>query len=155
MSLLPHQFGNFKRPVVDRLREKNRDKHDDREGNDSNHLAALRKCPCIITLKVPAGEVHHLKSLGAGKERGAGRRASDRWGVPLSRDAHNSVEAVGSRNEMRWFAEHGIPDPHALAAALWAVRPTNGSAKAIKAATEAMTKIIIANRKHLSGGKVE
>ena len=138
-------FGNFKPPVADRLKEKNRDKHDDREGNDSNHLAALRKCPCIVTLRVPAGEVHHLKSLGAGKERGVGRRASDKWGVPLSRNPHELLEAVGSRNEMKWFAERDVNDPHALAAALWAVRPSNGSAKAIKAATEAMTKIIIAH----------
>jgi hypothetical protein len=145
MSLLPHQLGNWKPKRTDRLKEKNRDKHDDREGNDSNHLAALRKCPCIVTLRVPAGEVHHLKSLGAGKERGVGRRASDRWGVPLSRSPHNAVEAVGSRNELRWFAENGVEDPHDLAGALWAVRPSNGSAKAIKAATEAMTKIIIAH----------
>jgi hypothetical protein len=138
-------FGNFKPKRTERLKEKNRDKHDDRDGNDSNHLAALRKCPCIVTLRVPAGEVHHLKSLGAGKERGVGRRASDRWGVPLSRSPHNAVEAVGSRNELRWFAENGVEDPHDLAAALWAVRPSNGSAKAIKAATEAMTKIIIAH----------
>lgn len=139
--------GNFKPPVVARLKEKNRDKHDDREGNDTHHLAALRKCPCIVTLTVPAGEVHHLKSLGAGKERGVGRRASDRWGVPLSRKSHNAVEAVGSRNELRWFAENGVADPHELAAALWAVRPSSGSGKAIKAATEAMTRIIIAHHK--------
>lgn len=153
MSLHRHIYGNFKTPVVDRLKEKIRDKHDDREGNDSSHLAALRKCPCVVTLRVPAGEVHHLKSLGAGKERGIGRRASDRWGVPLSRAPHEGVEAVGSRNELRWFSEHGITDPHELAAALWAVRPSNGSAKAIKAATEAMTKIIIARRKTFSGGR--
>jgi len=138
-------YGNFKPKRIERLKEKHRDKHDDREGNDSNHLAALRKCPCIVTLRVPAGEVHHLKSLGAGKERGVGRRASDRWGVPLSRSPHNAVEAVGSRNELRWFAENGVEDPHDLAAALWAVRPSNGSAKAIKAAMEAMTKTIIAH----------
>lgn len=146
-------FGNFKRPVVDRLKEKNRNKHDDREGNDSNHLAALRKCPCVVTLRIPAGEVHHLKSLGAGKERGVGRRASDRWGVPLSRPPHNAVEAVGSRNELKWFAENGIPEPHELAAALWSVRPSDGSTKAIKMAVEAMTKIIIAHHKHLSEGE--
>jgi hypothetical protein len=138
-------FGNFKTPVVDRLKEKHRDKHDDREGNDSNHLAALRKCPCIVTLKMPAGEVHHLKSLGAGKERGVGRRASDRWGVPLSRIPHESLEAVGSRNELKWFAEHRLGDVHEIAAALWAVRPSDGSAKAIKMATEAMTRIIVAH----------
>lgn len=151
MSLLPHQFGNFKRPLVDRLKGKIRDKHDDREGNDSNHLAALRKCPCVVTLKMPAGEVHHIKAMT--RERGMGMRSSDRWGLPFSRAPHESVERVGSKNEMRWFAEHHISDPHALAAALWAVRPSNGSAKAIKAATEAMTKIIIAHHKTLSDGK--
>jgi hypothetical protein len=145
MSLHDHQYGNWKPKRIERLKEKNRDKHDDRDGNDSNHLAALRKCPCIVTLRVPAGEAHHLKSLGAGKERGVGRRASDRWAVPLSRNPHNAVEAVGSRNELRWFAENGVEDPHELAATLWAVRPSNGSEKAIKAATEAMTKIIIAH----------
>lgn len=147
MSLHPHQFGNFKPKKAERLKAKLHDKHDDREGNDSNHLAAMRQCPCIVTLKMPAGEVHHLKSLGAGKERGVGRRASDRWGVPLSRIPHEGVERVGSRNEVSWFAANGVSEPHELAAALWAVRPSDGSAKAMKMAVEAMTRIIVAHHK--------
>lgn len=151
MSLHDHQYGNWKPKRIERIKAKLRDKHDDREGNDSHHLAALRKCPCIVTLRTPAGEVHHLKSLGAGKERGVGRRASDRWGVPLSRSSHNAVEAVGSRNELRWFSENGIEEPHELAAALWAVRPSDGSTKAIKMAVETMTRIIVAHHKSKKG----
>lgn len=36
MSLHDHQYGNWKPKRTERLKEKNRDKHDDREGNDSN-----------------------------------------------------------------------------------------------------------------------
>lgn len=150
MTLQKHVFGNFKRPIVERLKEKARDDHDDREGNDSHHLAALRKCPCVVTLKMPAGEAHHLKALLA-HERGIGRKATDRWALPLSRRPHDELENIGSRHELKWFVAQGIADPHALCAALWTHRPKDGSAKAIQMATIAMTKVILAAHSKPSG----
>ncbi|CCB64435.1 hypothetical protein [Hyphomicrobium sp. MC1] len=147
MTLQKHEYGNWKPKKADKLKAKLRDKHDDRDGNSSHHLAALRLCPCVISLRTPAGEAHHIKAHTG--ERGVGMRSSDRWALPITRVYHDSVERVGSRNEMRWFAENGISEPHELAAALWAVRPTDGSAKAMKMAVTAMTKIIIANHKKL------
>lgn len=131
-------LGNFKPPKSTRIRARMRapaEKRAARPGNSEAHLEALRKCPCIVTLKTPAGEVHHLKQ-GTG-ERGAGMRSSDRWGVPLSRTPHEQVERVGSRNEEKWFREHGIESVIDLAAALWAASPDVAK----------MTKIILAHRR--------
>jgi hypothetical protein len=127
-------LGNFKPSTTERQKAKAVDTRGDRDGNDDKHLAALRKCPCIITLKVPAGEVHHLKQ-GTG-ERGMGMRSSDRWGVPMSRVPHEELERQGSRNETRWLKDHGIVAPLDLAAALWNASPN----------VAVMTKIILAHR---------
>lgn len=128
-------LANFKPPKSKRIKAKQRDTREDRDGNSNAHLAAIRKCPCCITLKVPAGEAHHLKA-GTG-ERGAGMRSSDKWAVPLCRSAHEEVERIGSRNETKWFADHGIASPIDLAAALWAASPDVAT----------MTKIILAHRR--------
>lgn len=131
------KLGNFKPPKSKRLeakRQKPAKKRAARLGNSDDHLAALRKCPCCITLQMPAGEVHHLK-FGT-NERGTGMKSSDRWGVPLSRKPHDEVERVGTHNEPRWFADHGIESPLDLAAALWNASPD----------VAAMTKIILAHR---------
>lgn len=127
------KIGNFKPTVTERIKAKRVDTREDRDGNDNAHLAALRKCPCIVTGKMPAGEVHHLKGTG---ERGMGMRSSDRWGVPLSHVPHMELERVGSRNEMKWFQERGIAAPLDLATALWNASPD----------IETMTKIIKAHR---------
>lgn len=129
-------LGNFKPTRTTRQKvkaSKASTKRAERPGNSEEHLAALRKCPCIVTLRVPAGEVHHLKMTG---ERGAGMRSSDKWGVPLSHTPHMELEREGSRNERRWFEKHGIDAPLDLAAALWNASPD----------VAAMTKIIIAHR---------
>jgi hypothetical protein len=112
---------------------KPRVKRAERPGNSEEHLSAIRKCPCIVTLRTPAGEAHHLKCTG---ERGAGMRSSDKWAVPLSHAPHMELEREGSRNERRWFEKHGIDAPLDLAAALWNASPD----------VAAMTKIILAHR---------
>ncbi len=130
-------IGNFKPSRTARQKAKasrSADKRAERPGNSEEHLAALRKCPCVVTLRVPAGEVHHLKMTG---ERGAGMRSSDRWGIPLSHAPHMELEREGSRNERRWFEKHGIDAPLDLAAALWNASPD----------VAAMTKIIMAHRR--------
>lgn len=133
MYLGDKKLGNFRPSTTERIKAKRIDTREDREGNDNAHLAALRKCPCIVTLRVPAGEVHHLKA-GTG-ERGMGMRSSDRWGVPMSRVPHEELERQGSRKETRWLAEHGIDAPLDLAAALWKASPD----------VAAMTKIVLAH----------
>lgn len=95
-----------------------------REGDSARHQALIRKLPCCITGKKPAGQVHHLKSGPARLERGIGQKATDRWGVPLCFEAHIlGVELVGSRLELKWFQDRGIADPYGLAEELWAASP--------------------------------
>lgn len=129
--------GNFRPTKAKRIRDrlaKPAKKRAARPGNSEEHLVALRKCPCVVTLRVPAGEAHHLKMTG---ERGAGMRSSDKWAVPLSHVPHMELEREGSRNERRWFEKHGIDAPLDLAAALWSASPD----------VAAMTRIILAHRK--------
>ena len=130
-------IGNFKQTKTARQKakvSKPADKRADRPGNSEAHLAAIRKLPCCVTLRTPAGECHHLKQTG---ERGAGMRSSDRWAVPLSHVPHMELEREGSRNERAWFERHGIDAPLDLAAALWAASPD----------VARMTKIVIAHKR--------
>jgi len=131
------RLANFKPSKAQRIARKvakPREKRAVRPGNSDEHLAALRKCPCAATLRMPAGEVHHLKQ-GTG-ERGAGQRSSDRWGIPLSREPHEIVERAGSRREHATLESLGVHDPIGLAHALWHASPN----------VPAMTRIILAHR---------
>ncbi|WP_072389746.1 hypothetical protein [Hyphomicrobium sp. CS1GBMeth3] len=129
-------LGNFKAPVAARGKRKPT-AYQRRDGNSERHLEVLRQLPCVVTGQRPAGQVHHLKSGPARAERGAGMRATDKWGLPLSEEAHiRGVEKLGSRRELEWFRTNGIADPHGLAAALYAASPN----------LEQMERIIIAHR---------
>lgn len=112
---------------------RNSERFKKRPGMDADHLELIRKLPCCVTGKVPAGEAHHLKA-GTG-ERGIGLRSTDKWAVPMAHDPHMEVERAGTRNELAWFEQRGI-DAHVLAQDLWAAR--GDLAK--------MTKIVIAHR---------
>lgn len=90
-----------------------------RQGMSRSHEALIRQLPCCISLHTPAGTVHHLKSNEAAKERGVSLRATDQWGLPMSPEAHELIERLGSRREVAWFMARGV-DPHALARSLWA-----------------------------------
>jgi len=127
-------LGNFKPSTTARQKAKRVDTRDDREGNDKNHLAAIRKCVCTVCNKVGGNDPHHLKA-GTG-ERGAGLRSTDKWAVPLCRVHHNEVERLASTREPEWFRSYGIPAPLDLAAALWKASPD----------VAVMTKIILAHR---------
>jgi hypothetical protein len=115
--LKPHVYGNFKKPKG--AKKPKASKRAKRPGMSKDHVALIRRMPCCVTLAMPGGEIHHLKSGEAKQERGTGMRATDRWGVPMSHDAHMALERVGSRGERKWFRDRGIENPHALAAALW------------------------------------
>lgn len=130
----PSSLPNFKRPRSERLAEKVRDDNDDREGNSTKHLGLIRKLPCCVCSKMPAGEAHHLKATGL---RGMGMRSPDRFAVPMCHEDHiNGVERAGSKNELDWFAKRGVAALD-LAAALW-----NATGDLPK-----MTKIVIAHKR--------
>lgn len=139
MSLHRHIYGNFKTPVVDRLKEKRlapKKKREKRPGNSEKHLSSIRTLPCAIPGCTVVGcDPHHLKSGAAASERGTSLKATDRWTVPLCRRHHDEIERLGSRREGRWFADHGI-EPVGLAAALWSASPDKGT----------MARIILAHR---------
>jgi DNA-binding transcriptional regulator PaaX len=128
---------NNQRPSLSERSKKRVSSQERREGNCEKHLALLRLCPCAVSLKMPAGEVHHLKMGLAGQERGMGMRATDKWGIPLCHDVHMDLESHGSRREYEFLSARGLHDPIGLADALWRCVPKT---------VEAYTKIILAHR---------
>jgi len=133
-----HVFGNFKKSRTEGPQKphKNSEKYKDRPGMSDDHCALIRKMPCAICLRVPAGEIHHLKSVPG--SRGAGIRAEDKWGVPLCRTDHEIIERSGTRNEIARFKEARIDNVHLLASDLWGV--TGDLPK--------MIKVLMAHRGH-------
>jgi hypothetical protein len=126
-------IGNFKPPRKDRG-HKQSNAVAERPGMSEEHCAAIRKCPCTACLKIPAGEIHHLKSQTG--TRGMGIRSTDKFGVSLCRQHHDEIERSGTKNEAAKFQSWGIADVLDLAAGLWAVSPD----------VPKMTKVIIANK---------
>jgi hypothetical protein len=59
-------------------------------------------------------ESHNL--MRADRTRGMGRRAAERYAIPLSARAHRELHAAG--DEKGWLAAYGV-DSRALAALLW------------------------------------
>lgn len=117
----PRIIGNFKRPRAERLAEKVRDDHDNRDGNSKKHLAAIRKLVCCVPgCNVVGVDPHHLKS--GTRSRGMGMRSPDKFAVPLCRSHHDEIERIGSRKEPSWFAKFGI-DAIQLAGDLYSVTP--------------------------------
>lgn len=113
-------FGNWK-PPKGYAREKltNSQNYKQRPGMSDDHLACIRQLPCCVCGHNVPNEVHHLKATG---ERGMGVKSTDKNGVPLCPisigGCHADVEAIGTKNERRWFLDRGI-DALALADALW------------------------------------
>jgi hypothetical protein len=111
------EYGNFKPSLRDRAK-KRPSAQMRREGNSEAHLACIRDLSCCVTGAPGPNDPHHLKDRLT-HERGMGRRATDRWAVPLSRWKHDELENLGSRKEREWFRAHGIEDPLELANALF------------------------------------
>lgn len=109
-------LANFRPSKRDRMKRKPT-AAEKREGMSEGHLKLIRQLPCCVCGRPGPSDPHHLKA-NLSHERGVGRRATDRWAVPICRMHHDEVEAVGSRNETSWFAYFGI-DPLELASALW------------------------------------
>lgn len=139
----PHVYGNFKptrseREKVKRAAPKKR--RASRPGNSDAHKAAICKLPCLIPGCTIVGcDPHHLKHGPAKRERSAGRKATDRWLIPLCHNHHfYGVEIDGrtARTEPKWFRDHGISEPVEIATALWAVSPN----------AAAMTRIVLKHK---------
>ena len=79
-----------------------------------DHLAFLRRLECPVYPGERPIEAHHL--LRADRTRGMGRKAADRYSIPLSQRAHHELHDAG--DEEGWLAARGI-DGRALAATLW------------------------------------
>jgi hypothetical protein len=85
-----------------------------RKGMSLDHLVFLRRLECPVYPGERPIEAHHL--LRADRTRGMGRKAADRYAIPLSQRAHRELHDAG--DEEVWLAARGI-DGRALAAALW------------------------------------
>jgi hypothetical protein len=117
LDLQPHVFGNWKsrRPLPARKSRVMR-----REGMSDTHRRLVKTLPSCVSAEWMHIDPHHLKSGIASKERAFGMKATDRWCVPLTRQEHTDLEAMGSRYELAWFLNRGI-NPYSLANALWMV----------------------------------
>ena len=109
-------------------------KRPDREGNDSDYLAAIRKLNCCVCGAPPPSDAHHLKQDTG--ERGLALRSTDKWALPLchllaTKSCHRAVEDAGSKNELDWFEAQGI-DAHKLCEDLWAAWCKTRSVQAMR-----------------------
>src|ERR1700730_716813 len=128
MSLKPR----IERPTVQHVRR-------EREGMSAKHLENVRELPCLVCMKEPPNEAHHLLRTG---EHGMGRKSSDQWAIPICAFHHDarqpgSVHSCGGEDE--YFASRAI-DARSVARALWTERGN----------LEAMRRVIFAARQRAS-----
>ena len=81
-----------------------------------DHLRFIRSLECPIYPGSRPIEAHHL--LRADPKRGMGRKAADRYVIPLSKLAHIDLHLCG--DEVAYLGRFGI-DGRALAAKLWKI----------------------------------
>jgi hypothetical protein len=79
---------------------------------DRNHVRFVASQPCLVCGRVPS-DPHHLKFA---EQRAMGRKASDRFTVPVCRLHHRELHRLG--NERAWWENQGV-DPLLIAASLW------------------------------------
>jgi hypothetical protein len=90
---------------------------------DPAWLAIVRKMPCRVCGRPGPSDPAHLRSAAPqyGKPpTGMGEKPDDRWVLPLCRNCHDEQHRG---NELSFWVRHGIPDPFAVAIALYAARP--------------------------------
>ena len=82
---------------------------------DRAYLSWLRgqRCACGC-LQGPPCEAAHLSASSAqyNKFNALGRRADDKWALPLRHSCHIQQHAFG--NELSWWLSKGVRDPFAL-----------------------------------------
>lgn len=88
--------------------------------HDRSHLAAIRKCPCVICGREPCGVAAHVRMTAPGKPNpGIGAKPHDRYTVPLCDKHHKVQHGMG---EAKFWQVIGI-DAISLAAALFSRSP--------------------------------
>lgn len=93
-----------------------------REGMSPKHEEDVSRCPCIVCGREEpyvTVDPHHLQRSVPATERGTGRRAADRYLIPLCREHHDWAEKDG--DDEAALVEVGI-NGRAVADALWARR---------------------------------
>jgi hypothetical protein len=91
---------------------------------DKKYLAWVHELPCVITLTMPV-EAAHLSTANAlygHLGRGKGRKASDRWALPLCKEMHDEQH---KGDEMKFWDRHGI-NPYVTALTLWGLWSDKG-----------------------------
>lgn len=92
---------------------------------DPAWLAIVRDMPCLVC-GYPRSDPAHLRTAArqyGKRECGMQEKPDDRWVLPLCRTHHDEQHHRG--DELAWWVSQGIPDPHALAVALYATRPAD------------------------------
>jgi len=80
---------------------------------DRDHLRFVAAQGCLVCGRTPS-DAHHIKFA---EQRAMGRKASDKFTVPICRLHHRELHRRG--NERAWWQSQGL-DPLAAAAILWA-----------------------------------
>ncbi len=89
-----------------------------REGNSNAHLALVRGLWCSLGHERQGIQCHHLYGGPARKERGVGRKSTDRRVVPMVWFRHEEV-GRSPNNEYMYFMLKGGINPYSLAEALF------------------------------------
>jgi hypothetical protein len=110
------------KPRIDRSVAKVPSREPDRK-NDA-HRKMVKRLPCLVGGKHAnppdyLNDPHHLQRGLDPKERGTGRKAADRWLVPICRKHHKEAEKDG--DDEAYFAAKRI-DARGIASALWTAR---------------------------------
>jgi hypothetical protein len=79
---------------------------------DRDHLRFVAAQGCLVCGRTPS-DAHHIRFA---EQRAMGRKASDRFTVPICRLHHRELHRRG--NERAWWQHRGI-DPLVIAADLW------------------------------------
>jgi hypothetical protein len=102
----------FKRPAPPKRTPRERLPH----RNNTDHLEAIRQCPCLACGRDPCGEAAHVRM---GTHAGMGRKPEDRWVTPLCRACHADQHEIG---ELTFWHSLDLP-PLTIAAALYRASP--------------------------------
>lgn len=85
----------------------------------ADYLSFVRQLPCIVTGSRTDIQAAHLSSAAlkyGHLGRGKGRKASDRWAIPMCSEQHSKQHHTG--NEMAYWKSTGR-DPHMIALVLF------------------------------------
>jgi len=102
-------------PLRSRVKEEGREVR-----RDDAHLRLIRRLPCAATGWMNT-EAHHLVEGMSAEGRGMGRKAPDRWTIPLSPMVHAEIHRSGTP-ETYLLKTYGVR-ARELAEALWKASP--------------------------------